>query len=142
MKILHGTWIPQPNSDFIQKGAFYLWVETDISPPKTTKKNIHPRQLSQPDLATFLHQELGINSSSLEQINQQISPKYFALPTVNSQPLPSPELAKYLETEIETEPSEFTYWEITTYEVATEVKIGISALNKSGLVVPKCPKLG
>lgn len=135
MKILHGTWIPQPNSDFIQKGAFYLWVETDISPTKPNKKNIHPRQLSQPDLATFLHKELGINSSSPEQINQQISPKYFALPTANSQPLPSPELAKYLETEIETEPSEFTYWEITTYEVATEVKTGTYTYAKANNII-------
>ncbi|MBE9225460.1 hypothetical protein IQ264_08475 [Phormidium sp. LEGE 05292] len=91
MKILHGTWIPQPNSDFIQKGAFNLWVETDISPTKPSKKNIHPRQLPQPELGTFLHKELGISNSSPEQINQQISSKYFALPTANSQPLPSPE---------------------------------------------------
>ncbi|MFB2891698.1 DEAD/DEAH box helicase [Aerosakkonemataceae cyanobacterium BLCC-F50] len=135
MKILHGTWIPQPNGNFIQKGAFYLWVETDISPTKPNKKNIHPRQLSQSDLATFLHKELGIISSSSEQINQQISPKYFALPTVNSQPLPSPELAKYLETEIETEPTEFTYWEITTYEVATQIKTGTYSYAKANNVI-------
>ena len=135
MKILHGTWIPQPNSDFIQKGAFYLWVETDTSQTKPSKKNIHPRQLSQSDLATFLQKELGISSSSPEQINQQISPKYFALPTANSQLLPSPELAKYLETETETEPSEFTYWEITTYEVATEVKTGTYTYAKANNVI-------
>ena len=35
--------------------------------------------------------------------NNHISPQYFALPTLNNQPLASPELTKYLEGEVPTE---------------------------------------
>ena len=29
MHVIHGTWIPEDAHEFIQPGAFYLWVETD-----------------------------------------------------------------------------------------------------------------
>src|SRR5213082_559366 len=29
MHIIHGTWIPEDTHEFIHRGAFYLWVETD-----------------------------------------------------------------------------------------------------------------
>ena len=29
MQIVHGTWIPDDTDDYVQGGAFYVWVETD-----------------------------------------------------------------------------------------------------------------
>ncbi|MDJ0572747.1 MAG: DEAD/DEAH box helicase [Pleurocapsa sp. MO_192.B19] len=118
MKILHGTWIPDETEDLIQSGGFYLWVET--TKPKTTKNSttIHPYQLSAKNLEFFLAQDLGIKNIQADAI----TPKYFLLPTAKEQPLPSLELARYLETD---NPSEFTwqYWEINCYLTTTSVKV-------------------
>src|SRR5579875_872039 len=55
MHIVHGTWIPEDTQDFVQGGAFYLWVETDtpIAAPRKQGKNVHPRHLAQVALADF-----------------------------------------------------------------------------------------
>src|SRR6187431_118439 len=29
VQIVHGTWIPEDTDAFVQRGAFYVWVETD-----------------------------------------------------------------------------------------------------------------
>ncbi len=49
MHIIHGTWIPDDAHEFIQKGAFYLWVETDTSPGTSRRRTgtVHPRHLGQ-----------------------------------------------------------------------------------------------
>ena len=56
MHVIHGTWIPDDTNEFIQRGAFYLWVETDtpVSKPRKSADNIHPRHLAQTALTTFL----------------------------------------------------------------------------------------
>ncbi len=56
MHIIHGTWIPEDTNEFIQGGAFYLWVETDAvaGRPRRRSNNIHPRHLGQTALVTFL----------------------------------------------------------------------------------------
>ncbi len=124
MKILHGTWIPQTTTDFIQTGAFHLWVEIPVVNKRSSKKKIHPAHLTQPDLEVFLLNQLGITVTNSQEITDNISAKYFAIPTANNQPLPSPELAKYLETDVEQESTGFEYWQIDTYKVSTQVKTG------------------
>jgi hypothetical protein len=102
MKILHGTWIPQAEDDFIQRGAFFLWVETTetLKQQKTTQ-NIHPSQLGKKDLELFLAQALGIKSELRQYpIADQIVPQYFLLPSQGDLPLPSLELSRYLEQDI------------------------------------------
>lgn len=131
MKILHGTWIPQTAADFILTGAFYLWVETPIAKTPRNKKHIHPYHLTVADLEVFLRNEIGIAATAINRISNQISSKYFALPTANHQPLPSPELAKYLETESDLELEEFVYWEITAYEISGKNKTGTASSNKN-----------
>ena len=37
MHIIHGTWIPDDTHEFIQRGAFYLWVETDTPSGKVAE---------------------------------------------------------------------------------------------------------
>lgn len=36
MQIIHGTWIPDEAGEFVQRGAFYVWVETD-NPPRAAR---------------------------------------------------------------------------------------------------------
>jgi SNF2 family DNA or RNA helicase len=118
VKIIHGTWIPSAEADFIQAGSLFLWVETPVN-QKTSNKNpeIHPGHLDKNALITFLTQELGIKTNPVE-LNQRIFPQYFALPTANNQPLPSPELSKYLEAEIP-EDFDFAYWQVDCYDIQT-----------------------
>jgi len=95
MQVIHGTWIPDQTTEFIQSGSFYLWVETSIAKQSRTRQQIHPRQLSQEELVSFLAQNLGFKETPV-QLKERISTKCFALPTANNQPIPSPELIKYL----------------------------------------------
>lgn len=117
MKILHGTWIPNETEEFIQSGGFYVWVET-TKLKKRKNSTIHPYQLSTKDLAAFLERDFGIKNLQTDVI----TPKYFLLPTAKEQPLPSLELARYLEIDI---PEEFTwqYWQIDCYQTITNVKV-------------------
>lgn len=125
MKVLHGTWIPNAEASFIQTGAFYLWVETPVTKKRSRSSDrLHPNHLAKADLLTFLVQEIGIKQASDSQLAERISPKYFALPTAGNQPLPSPELTKYLEVETLEDYEAFHYWEIDCYEVTTVVKTG------------------
>ncbi len=62
MHVVHGTWIPDDTYEFIQSGAFYLWVETD-APLGTSRRRadaVHPRHLMHKDLAAFLVEKLGL----------------------------------------------------------------------------------
>ncbi len=116
MKILHGTWIPSAEADFIQAGSLFLWVEIPVIQKNADKNTqIHPGHLDKNELITFLPQELGIKTNPVE-LNQCIFTKYFALPTANNQPLPSPELSKYLEAEIPLD-YDLAYWQVDCYEI-------------------------
>ncbi|WGV24118.1 DEAD/DEAH box helicase [Halotia branconii] len=122
MKVLHGSWIPNAETGFIQSGAFYLWVETPIvKKSRTNRPHTHPGHLPQNELITFLTQELGIKEPA-PKLSQRISPKYFALPTINNQPIPSPELVKYLEVEIPEDYEEFQYWQVDCYQTVISAK--------------------
>ncbi|MBW4675187.1 MAG: DEAD/DEAH box helicase [Desmonostoc geniculatum HA4340-LM1] len=128
MRILHGTWIPNEETDFIQSGSFYLWVETQsFKKNHTNTQQIHPGHLVKSQLIAFLVEELGIKEDKTK-FCLTISPKYFALPTTNNQPLPSPELTKYLEIELTDSYEEFQYWQIDCYETVVSTK-NVTALN-------------
>lgn len=121
MKVIHGTWIPNAAADFIQPGSFYLWVETPEHKRQRHKnQQIHPGHLAQDELVAFLAQ-LGIKEPPAT-LSDRISPKYFALPTANNHPLPSPELIKYLEIDLPEEYEGFQYWQVDCYEAVTSVK--------------------
>jgi SNF2 family DNA or RNA helicase len=131
MQVLHGTWIPHACADFIQNGAFYLWAETPtVKKRRNVDQRIHPLSLAKADLETFLINKLGITPAPYHKLSDNISPQYFALPTTNNQPLPSPELIKYLEGEISEDYEGFQYWEIACYEVNTMVKTGMYSHSK------------
>ncbi|MBW4630515.1 MAG: DEAD/DEAH box helicase [Iphinoe sp. HA4291-MV1] len=131
MKVIHGTWIPNAVADFIQPGSFYLWVETpELKERRNKNQQIHPRHLTQGELVAFLLQELGIKEPAAT-LNERISPKYFALPTANNQPIPSPELIKYLEIDLPEEYKGFQYWQVDCYEAIVSVKTDYSQASKA-----------
>ena len=123
MKVIHGTWIPNTQSDYLNSGAFYLWIETALAQEQQgkAKYQIHPYHLNSQELGIFISQEFGIKDSE-ETIQKRISSKYFALPTVNHKPLPSSELSRYLEFETPEEYSEFQYWQVDCYQTVIGVK--------------------
>ncbi|MBD2359919.1 DEAD/DEAH box helicase [Anabaena minutissima FACHB-250] len=127
MKVLHGSWIPNTSADFMQSGSFYLWVETPVSKKKRTHPQVHPGNLSSEELISFLAETLGFKEREL-QLKQRISTQYFALPTANNQPLPSPELIKYLEVDVPEEYEEFQYWQVTCYKTVGSLK-SATAIN-------------
>jgi SNF2 family DNA or RNA helicase len=124
MKILHGTWIPQTGNEFIRKGGFYLWIERDAVPKKKKKQpdHHHPRHLGKDELPNFLTQDLGITPPKYGSINQNIVTKYFILPSTENEPLLSPELTRYLETEPESA-NHWQIWSIDCYQISSIIKI-------------------
>lgn len=114
MHNIHGTWIPDDSPEFIQRGAFYLWVETDTptSSSRGSSSDLHPRHLTQAALASFLMEKLGLR----ESLPGNFCTKYFLLPTIEDRPAPSFELLRYVDEE---EPIEFELvpWQIWCYKV-------------------------
>ncbi len=89
MNVIHGTWLPADTEDFIQTGAFYLWVESnEIS--SQLKKPLHPQHLPEKPCLDFLKNELAITPSAVDR-GTHLS---LLLPTAENTPLPSPELQR------------------------------------------------
>ena len=127
MKILHGTWIPDAHSNFVQTGAFYLWVET--------AEGTLPKKA----LALFLEEELGFPHSSAHSLGKDISDRFFELPTAAGDRLPSLELARYLEMELP-ESFEWQTWPIACYRVGRFFKGGQS-IPGVGALLPQLKEL-
>ena len=118
MHVIHGTWIPDDAHEFIENGAFYLWVETD-TPPGTSRRSadgVHPRHLAHKALATFLMEKLGLQEPVSGALARTLCIKYFLLPTAAGKPSPSFELLRYTDEE---EPMEFDLapWQVYCYQV-------------------------
>lgn len=118
MHIVHGTWIPDDGHEFIQRGAFYLWIETDAPMHDSRRRvnNAHPRHLAEASLAAFLRERLGRQESAPGALERLLCAKYFLLPTSCGQPAPCFELLRYVDEE---EPLEFELvpWQIWCYRV-------------------------
>ena len=124
MNIVHGTWIPDETDEFAQRGAFYLWVETDM-PARTTRSRVkngagtppaHPRQLTRAELEAFLLERLGLRHVPPDAMERAIADAYFLLPSAHGAPLPSVELARYVDEEA---PDEFALapWQVCCYRL-------------------------
>ncbi|MGF1603788.1 MAG: DEAD/DEAH box helicase [Thermosynechococcaceae cyanobacterium] len=123
MNILHGTWIPEADANFVQRGAFYLWVETtEVFSAKQTKGFQHPRQLLTAPLADFLRNELGLQPT-YKPLEDNIIARHFLLPSSDTAPLPSLELARYLEQDIP-EAYGWTFWQVDCYTAHIDDKSG------------------
>ena len=118
MQIVHGTWIPDDADEFVQRGAFYVWVETD-TPLGTTRRRSdsgHPRHLTQTALATFLIEKLGPRERVPGALSRTLCTKHFLLPTAAGKPLPSFEMAPYVEEEVPLD-FELVPWQVWCYRV-------------------------
>ncbi|MCL2930864.1 MAG: hypothetical protein MGG11_00740 [Trichodesmium sp. MAG_R03] len=78
--------------------------------------------ISKNEWSLFLSNELKLPSPKYGTLNQDVATKYFLLPSSNSQPLPSPELGRYLETE-PPEATEWQLWEIDCYHLTLIIKL-------------------
>ncbi|NMF85667.1 DEAD/DEAH box helicase [Nodosilinea sp. P-1105] len=135
MQILHGTWIPESGNDFIRSGLFCLWVETTEKRRFRKPNQRHPRQLMGEDLATLLANELGIKPPNGPTLEALIQPKFFLLPTVEGQPLPSLELSRYLEEDLP-EAFDFEYWQVDCYPTLASTKTSTYGKSTVNSVVP------
>ncbi|TMC16003.1 MAG: ATP-dependent helicase, partial [Chloroflexi bacterium] len=119
MHIIHGTWIPDEEHEFTQRGSFYLWVETDTlqGTPQHHGIAVHPRHLLDTALATFLIQRLGQQEATSGALARTLSLQYFLLPTVGNKPLPSFELHRYVAEDVPTE-FDLKPWQICCYRVS------------------------
>src|SRR5947199_2958083 len=119
MHVIHGTWIPDDEHEFTQRGAFYLWVETDAQ--QGTKRHhdnlVHPRHLVDTALATFLMEKLGFQESASGALARTLQTKYFLLPTAADKPLHSFELLRYVDEEVPTE-FDLRPWQVCCYRVS------------------------
>lgn len=119
MHIVHGTWIPDDSGEFVQRGAFYLWVEADTpqgGPARRKGIALHPRQLASEAMVNFLGEHLGLKESWPGAMVRTLETKYFLLPTVSGKPAPSFELLRYMDME---EPIAFDLapWQVCCYRV-------------------------
>lgn len=133
MQILHGTWIPESSNDFIRSGRFWLWVETTETSPLPNPG--HPRQLRGRDLARLLGEDLGVKPPHPQTLESLIEAKFFLLPTVAGQPLPSLELSRYLE-EDSPEHFDLAYWQVDCYPTLATVKTSQGGRSTANSVVP------
>ena len=120
MHIVHGSWIPDEVGEFIQSGAFYLWVETDTA--REHGDGIHPRHLTDGALVTFLAEKLGLQAALADSLLTTIDTKFFLLPTFAGKPSPSFELLRYMEEE---EPIAFDLvpWQIHCHKVSEIIPV-------------------
>jgi SNF2 family DNA or RNA helicase len=119
MHVIHGTWIPDDDHEFTQRGSFYLWVETDTL--QSTKRHqgnaVHPRHLMDTALATFLIEKLGFQESAPGALARTLQTNYFLLPTAANKPLHSFELLRYVDEEVPTE-FDLSPWQVCCYRVS------------------------
>ncbi|MDD2661437.1 MAG: DEAD/DEAH box helicase [Methylococcales bacterium] len=113
MNVIHGTWIPENTQDFIQSGAFYLWVESD-DVRNNTKTPLHPQHLPEKPCLEFLKNELAINFMGARQ-GEHLS---LQLPTFADKPLPSPEL-QHVEVD---EAVTLQNWQVYAYPLSAPLK--------------------
>ncbi|MCX6024235.1 MAG: hypothetical protein NTZ05_21390 [Chloroflexi bacterium] len=135
MHVVHGTWIPDETGEYVQRGGFYLWVETD-APQRGRRSSsdqaLHPRHLLDASLVQFLEEKLGLRDSGGKAMSGALCRRFFLLPTADGAPLPSFELQHYVEQEI---PGAFALrsWRICCYPLPDVMRslndIHFAALN-------------
>jgi len=110
MKTFHTLWVPDNTNNFIQAGRFCLWVETlDKGRKKRSQKIIsHPFHLEKDEWPAFL-ETLSLKSMAY-QMKNILDTQILYLPSVNDNPLPSPESARYRTDEITTEQAVLQPW--------------------------------
>jgi len=122
MYVIHGTWIPEETNEYINKGKFSLWIETDEIKSQQKFKNIHPSHLSKQKLNQFFTEVFQISSILKEQFKRNEELKYFILPSQKNIPLFSFELLRYQSKNI---PSDFEWklWGINCINISDPLMV-------------------
>jgi SNF2 family DNA or RNA helicase len=127
MNIMHGTWIPEETSEFIQPGGFFVWVEGNApadSKRRSADDTTHPRHLSGEALAAFLTGTAGVHVSYPATLHRTFVTRHFLLPSDDDGPLPSTELLRSLGAE-PPEAFMFRSWAVCCHQLDD----AIAALN-------------
>jgi SNF2 family DNA or RNA helicase len=117
MFCVHGTWVPDETDEFVRRGAFYLWVETDDPSPSRRRRAepVHPRHLAGDALAGFLTERLRIRPSPYAAPPvRHFRTLSLLLPSASGAPLPSHELLPYLDLELPDEAPP-AWWMVAAY---------------------------
>jgi len=118
--VLHGTWIPDDEGQFVQGGAFYLWVETDGAEGVARGgkgDHTHSQSLPGPALEAFLKDAVGLRDPASGALME----RWFTLPTADDGPLPSLEMSRYLGQDLPEECA-LGAWRVTCYRVGDHLK--------------------
>jgi SNF2 family DNA or RNA helicase len=110
-QILHLLWRPEPAKNFVQKGAFHLWMET-AERNRAKTPGLHPRHLRAKPLAEWLQETLGQPASP-----GLFEPLELSLPSADGQPLPCPDILAETGEE-PPEPAEWSPWTLDSYRLA------------------------
>ena len=124
MHVVHGTWIPDETGDYVQRGGFYLWVETDApvgAQRGSHNRALHPRHRHDESLTKFLDEKLGIRDTYGKAISLALCRRVFLLPTADGAPLPCSELQHYVDQEI---PDTFDLcsWQVCCYRLPDVIR--------------------
>jgi SNF2 family DNA or RNA helicase len=118
MHILHGTWIPKQTDEFLQRGAFHLWIETKT--PKKTDPLVN--YLAPKELAVILVDKLGIGPN-VNAVRHRSEICHVLVPSHQGHPLPSPELARWLAMALpEDQDIKLAYQQIASFPLTNPVK--------------------
>jgi SNF2 family DNA or RNA helicase len=137
MHLIHGTWIPDDTDNFVQPGAFYVWIETDLPSDVARRRKgeaIHPRHLAGAALEGFLAEKLGVLDTAPNKTAKGFQQIHLLLPSAGGEPLPSFELRPYVDSEF---PDEFGLapWQVEAYRLPN----AIARLNDLFLVSLNAP---
>jgi len=110
MNIIHGMWLPKDTQDFVQSGAFHLWIEGGQPAQKITDAR-HPQHLQGKLCLSFLKDELMLTVERGEWLP-------LLLPSHDGMPLPSPEL----QTEEIDGPVTLQTWQVYACAVSAPLK--------------------
>ncbi|EIJ35413.1 DEAD/DEAH box helicase [Thiothrix nivea] len=91
MDVYHGAWIPAFEAGFDNHGQFVFWIETD---KKTRSRTPDRHRATAAELNDFLSAGLSFGKPLIASLRAQPASFYLALPTLEDQPLPSPEMAR------------------------------------------------
>ncbi|HHB51595.1 MAG TPA: ATP-dependent helicase, partial [Saprospiraceae bacterium] len=118
MQIIHGTWIPQDTDDYVQRGAFYLWIESGKTKSGRPLENGQARNLNNEELEQFLLDEVGIQKyhGVGDRTPVDITTRFFTLPALDGRLLKSYELMQFSNSNFP-EKFEFAVQAISCYRV-------------------------
>ena len=95
MEMLHGSWLPGEGTDFNNPGVFVLWLETSDAGGGKSGKGIHPRHVSDSGrFKEWLSSSLFLGKALISELNPEPVRFHAILPTFDSLPMPSLELAQ------------------------------------------------